>query len=168
MSTQSALDALSQWIEANPGVFAYDHADEGLVVMEIESGKKIAIDKHRVAGFEAKLQQDSGKPYLVLLFDAGHQLVVSDQGFAFEPDFTNTGPIQLPVQVVCMRDYTRLFGELVQFSKQSSEKDRALELVMLLIAMLDGARRVGLDVEREERQLDQVLQGIESGSSFVV
>jgi hypothetical protein len=110
-------------------------------------------------------RKNSLKPnenYLVLMMESGQQLVMAPQGFAFPPDFTNTGPLPLPSQVYCTRDYQDLFEKLKWVSGEAERRREALDLVMTLIALLDGARGAGLEVDQETRAVEAILKQLEA------
>ena len=153
-----------KWVAENPRVFAVHEEGTQVHLMEFFSGKQLKLTPSSVESGELKQSSVPGKgAYLVMLFDDGHQLVLCQQGFAFSPDFTNSGPMELPVSVFCMADYERLYQNLKHTAYEHPEQGReAIGLVMVLIALLDGARSVGLDVERETQRVESILEALEN------
>ncbi len=66
--------------------------------------------------------------------------------------------------VVCFRDYATLLGRLKHelFGHSDRELTQATTaLLMTCLAILDGARRMGFEVGREERELEAYLGELE-------
>jgi hypothetical protein len=146
-------------------VFAFQEDGNQWHLLEIGSGKQLALTPGAIEAVESRVDSETNASYLVLMLESGAQLVLSRQGFAFSPDFQNTGPMELPVTVFCLADFHQLYAKLRHLVDDHPEEPRqALDLVMLLIALLDGGRNVGLDVESETRRVEKILEGLESGT----
>ena len=153
------------WLLQHPRVFAFQEEGNQWHVLELGSGKQLPLTPAAVEAMEVRVDSDTGASYLVLMLESGAQLVLSQQGFAFSPDFQNTGPMELPVAVFCLADFHQLYAKLNHLVDDHPEEPRqALDLVMLLIALLDGARNVGLDVESETRRVEKILEALETGT----
>lgn len=101
-------------------------------------------------------------PYLLLLFRDQRQVALADVGFAFAPSIANTGPLPDLPPTLCFRDFRHLSQGIEQLlSDEEGREKEALGAILLCIALLDGARAVGLDVSREERHLDALLRRLE-------
>ena len=151
-----------KWVAQNPGVFAVQEEGAQLHLMEYFSGKQRALIPATIESAELKQNPEKRGDYLVLLLETGHQLVLCPQGFAFAPDFTNTGPMELPVAVFCMADYQRMYQSLKHLAYDHPEQGRdGIELVMVLIALLDGARNAGLEVDKETERVEVLLEALE-------
>jgi hypothetical protein len=158
------LEKIKQWCQSHPGIFSFREDAGTLTLRELYSQKDRTLKDTEIR--EVAVKQNSLKPnedYLVILMELGLQWVLTAQGFAFPPDFTNTGPLPLPNQVYCLRDYQDLYEKLKWVSGEPERRREALDLVMILIALLDGARRVGLEVDQETRAVEAVLTGLEAG-----
>jgi hypothetical protein len=61
-------------------------------------------------------------------------------------------------------DFEKLYAHLLHLADDEHEghQREALQTMMVLIAFLDGARALGLQVEREERRLDAQLRKLEA------
>jgi hypothetical protein len=59
-----------------------------------------------------------------------------------------------------MGDYEAMVAQVR--SADEGHRAEALQLVMALIALLDGARAVGLDVGREEREVNALLERLDA------
>lgn len=157
---------LRQWLAANNRIFVVQEDGRVLNIMEVASGKQIALRLGGVEAMEHKLDSVTGANYCVLLLDNGHQLVLCQQGFAFAPDFRSTGPIELPSAVFCMTDFRNFFGQLKHNAIEHPEDTRkSADLIMLLISLLEGARNVGMDVDAESGRVERILEAIEKEAS---
>ena len=160
---ENALNDIKTWLGKNQGIFAFEEENAELVLMEIASTKFLNLKEDSIAALEEKKNNELiGQTYMVILFEQGTQLVLSQQGFAFAPDFSNTGPIPLPSQVFCLQDVYHFLNNLQVIVEDENRRKEALEITMLLIALLDGARQVGLDMGKEEQQVDTMLKKIEA------
>jgi hypothetical protein len=159
------LDSLLLWLRSHRGIFTFQEENGDLLVMEAFSTKTLKIKSLEIDQIEE--QQNAvipGETYIIILFKNGRQLVLSSHGFAFPPDFTNTGPIPLPSQVYCMQDFQDLFSKLKHLASEAERRQEALALIMLLISILDGAKAVHLDTEAEDQQIDDILTQLEKGN----
>lgn len=134
-------------------------------VLDVGAGKVLPLDWRRVARVAAMAQADTGAPYLVLLRDDGRQVILADVGVAFEPLTASTGPLPGLPPVVCFRDFAAVEARLTHalLDHPDDAVDRGhLDLLLFLIALVDGARAVGFDVSREERRLEALAGEIEA------
>ena len=107
----------------------------------------------------------SGRPYLVLVYEDGRQLVVADVGLAFAPATAATGPIPDLPPVVCFRDLAGAEGRLSHFLLDHPDEEPGpsiLALFLFCLAVVDGARAAGFEVSAEERRLERVLGELEA------
>tara|TARA_B100000959_G_C14527203_1_gene437933 strand:+ start:91 stop:579 length:489 start_codon:yes stop_codon:yes gene_type:complete len=161
---ENALSNIKAWLTKHPGIFACEEEGSELVLMEIATARFLTLNENNIAALEEKKNSELiGQTYMVILFEQGSQLVLSQQGFAFAPDFSNTGPIPVPSQVFCLQDIYHFLNNLQVVMEDENRRKEALEITMLLIALLDGARQVGLDMGKEEQQVDTMLKKIEAG-----
>lgn len=161
------LEKINNWIQAHPGIFQIRNEKEGLWVLENYSQKSRLLPGAEIQEVASRPNPlNPGESYLIVLFNSGQQLVLSQQGFVFPPDFTHTGPIPLPSQVYCMQDFQNLFGKLQHLAAEPDRGRESLELVMILIAILDGARAAGLEVTTEAREVDRILSNLEQGQAL--
>ena len=167
MDPLDSVKQIAQWLTGHPGIFQHQLEGETLQLREIVTGKTRSLQPGEIQHLEFK--QNSLKPqeeYLLLLLERGRQLVLAPQGFVFAPDFSNTGPLSLPSQVYCLQDYHQLYSQLSHVAAEPDRRRDALDLVMVLIAILDGARAVGLEVDEETRKVDQILEALEKGEAL--
>jgi hypothetical protein len=61
-----------------------------------------------------------------------------------------------------MRDFYNLFQKLKHMAAEEDRRREALDLVMILIAVLDGGRGVGLDLDPETREVEAILDQLEN------
>ena len=99
---------IRKWVLEHPRVIALVEEGTTFQLLELASGKQLTLRLESIEALELKIDGETKAGYLVLLLDTGYQLVLCQQGFAFEPDFTSTGPIEMPVSVLCMADYRKL------------------------------------------------------------
>ena len=139
------------------------------MLLDVASGKSTGLPWRDVKAFEEKIHPETNDSYLVLLFENGNQLALVDPGgVAFAPSVTNTGSIRDLPPVVCLRDFYTLKQRIDHylFEHQDEPPPReCLDLVMICIATLDGARAVGFDVGDLEKELEKSLKEIERRTS---
>jgi hypothetical protein len=164
MPTCASFKTIKTWIQINPGPFGAEETKDTLTLVDMAWQKMRIIERHDI--FEVHERHNKQSPqqsYLLVVFQTGEQLVLAAQGFAFAPDTTHTGPLALPLDVVCMQDYHHMVGQLLQL--ESERRREAIDIIMLLVALLDGAKKVGLEVGREEREVERYLERVEKGLS---
>jgi hypothetical protein len=151
------------WIEGHQGVALYD--DESATVLDIASGKSLKISWRDLAGHEEKIHPATGDSYLVLLFENNKQIALVDPGgVAFAPSTENSGPVEGLPAVVCLRDFLMLKQRVDHYLYDHPDEPpprEALDMVMMCIAILDGARAVGFEVGDLEGELEKSLDEIE-------
>jgi hypothetical protein len=90
--------------------------------------------------------------------------VLGAPGLVFAPDATNTGPLASLPQAVCLRDFAAVSGRLRHILLDHPDEAptrEELDMTLFCIAVLDGARRIGLEVGREEQALEELLATLE-------
>lgn len=141
---------------------------ERSLLYDVFSGKSLPLDLARVEGLHERKNAESGHPYLVVVRDDGRQIVLAEVGIAFEPLTASTGSLPDLPQVVCFRDLANAEGQLrhALVDHPGEEVTRShLALFLFCLAIVDGARAVGLDVSAEERRLEPLLAEIEARRS---
>jgi hypothetical protein len=158
---------LRAWVETHRHAVLYDEENPSLI--DVASGKTIRLPWQEVTAFEEKVHAETGDIYLVLLFENGIQVALVDPGgIAFAPSTENTGPLREPPPVVCIKDFFTLKGRLDHYLYDHPDQPppkEALDLVMICIATLDGARAVGFEVGDLEGELEKSLKEIERRTS---
>jgi hypothetical protein len=162
-AVEEARPKVQSWIQAHPQAVLYD--DENSTLLDIASGKSVKISWRDVADFEEKLHPETKDVYLVLRFDNGHQIaLVEPGGVAFAPSTVNSGPVQDLPPVVCLKDFFTLKSRVDHYLYDHPGEPpprECLDLMMICIATLDGARAVGFDVGDLEGELEKSLGEIE-------
>ena len=150
---------LEDWVLRHRMAFAL--ADGGLIV-ERHSGKTLALGP--IAALEEDRDPIRGGSYLRVFLEDGRHLALTGIGFAFAPSFVNTGPVPDCPPVASFFDYEKIDRHLAHLAGDAHEghEREALQTLMILIAYLDGARAVGLDVGPEERALEKRLEQLEA------
>jgi hypothetical protein len=160
---EHAKAKVKAWTEAHRHAVLYDEENPSL--MDVASGKTIRLPWQDVKAFEEKVHPETRENYLVLLFENGIQVALVDPGgLAFAPSTENTGPLRDPPPVVCLKDFFTLKGRLDHYLYDHPDEPppkEALDLVMICIATLDGARAVGFEVGDLEGELEKSLKEIE-------
>lgn len=151
------------WAEGHKHVVLYD--DDSSTLLDVASGKQLRISWGELAGYEQKVHPETGEPYFVLLFKSGRQIALVDPGgVAFAPATENSGPVQGLPAVVCLRDFLtlkqRVDHHLYEHRDEPPPRE-CLDLVMMCIAILDGARAVGFEVNDLEGELEKSLNELE-------
>jgi hypothetical protein len=152
-----------QWSERHPTAVLYD--DDSAVFLDVPSGKSVRVSWTDVAGFEEKIHPETGEPYLVLMFEQGGQIALVDPGgIAFAPSTINSGPVQNLPTVVCLKDFFTLKQRVDHYLYEHPDEApprECLDLIMICIAILDGARAVGFEVGDLEGELEKSLNELE-------
>jgi hypothetical protein len=151
------------WIEQHKHAVLYD--EESSVLLDVASGKSTTVPWRNVKAFDEKIHPETKDTYLVLLFENGNQLALVDPGgVAFAPSVANTGPVRDLPPVVCLKDFHTLKQRIDHYLYEHRDEPppkEVLDLVMICIATLDGARAVGFDVGNLEGELEKSLNEIE-------
>jgi hypothetical protein len=155
-------EQIRRWCAAHPGSVLFD--PEAHVVHDVFSGKSLQLDLGAVSAIEEKVNPERGGTYLALTFESGLGLVLGEPGLVFAPDASNTGPLASLPSAVCLRDFAAVSGKLrhilLDHPEEAPTKEE-LDMTLFCIALLDGARRVGLEVGREEQALEELLATLE-------
>jgi hypothetical protein len=158
--------AVRQWCELHPSVVLYD--DVSSTLLDVASGKSVSISWGDLTAFEEKTHPDTGDRYLVLLFESGRQIALVDPGgVAFAPVTQNSGPVQNIPAVVCLKDFFTLKQRVDHYLYEHPDEApprECLDLIMVCIAILDGARAIGFDVADLEGELEKSLNELERRS----
>jgi hypothetical protein len=152
-----------QWTSSHSQAVLYD--EENASLLDVASGKSLRLTWRDVAGFEEKIHPETQESYLVLRFENATQIALVDPGgVAFAPETKNSGPVEGLPAVVCLRDFLTL-KQRVDHQLYDHPDDppprQCLDLMMICIATLDGARAVGFDVGDLEGELEKSLNEIE-------
>jgi hypothetical protein len=155
------------WIDSHRHVVLYN--EESAALLDVPSGKEISLPWGDLKAFEEKVHPETKDAYLVLLFENGNQIALADPGgVAFPPATINTGPVENLPPVVCLQDFHTLKGRIDHYlyvHQDQPPPKECLDLVMICIATLDGARAVGFEVADLESDLEKSLREIERRTS---
>ena len=139
--------------------------DDSAVLLDVASGKRLKIAWSALVSYEEKVHPETQEAYIVLLFDDGTQLALVDPGgVAFAPSTVNSGAVENLPAVVCLRDLLMLKQRVDHFLYDHPDAPpprECLNLIMICIATLDGARAVGFDVGDLEGELEKSLDEVE-------
>ena len=164
MST--AKPAVQRWAAAHPHAVLYD--DENSQLLDVASGKAVTVPWRDLTAFEEKTHPETGDRYYVLLFDNGSQIALVDPGgVAFAPSTENSGAVEGLPAVVCLTDFFTLKGRVDHHLRDHADEAsprECLDMLMICIAILDGARAVGFAVADLEEELETSLNDIERKS----
>ena len=152
-----------RWAETHRHCVLYN--EDSATILDVSSGKSIRLAWNDLKAFEEKIHPETQEPYLVLFFESGLQLALVDPGgIAFAPSTENSGPIESLPQVVCLRDFLTLKNRIDHYLYDHPDQPpprECLDMVMICIATLDGARALGFDVSDLEGELEKSLREIE-------
>lgn len=168
---ESAIDQAKAkvlaWVEKHRHAVLYD--EESSFLLDVASGKRLRLPWRDLASFEEKIHPETKDAYLVVLFENGSQIALADPGgIAFAPSTENTGPRRDLPPVVCLKDFYALKQRIDHYLHAHQDEPppkECLDLVMICIATLDGARSVGFEVGDLEGELEKSLQEIERKTS---
>jgi hypothetical protein len=155
------------WAETHRHAILYD--EESGSLMDLASGKTIRLPWQDLKAFEEKVHPETKDNYLVLLFENDTQIALVDPGgIAFAPSTENSGPLRNLPPVVCLKDFFTLKSRVDHYLYDHPDEPppkETLDLVMICIATLDGARAIGFDVGDLEGELEKSLKEIERRTS---
>jgi hypothetical protein len=158
-----AKAAVRQWVTGHGHALLYD--DQRSALLDVASGKTLELSWSELAAFEEKKHPETGDRYLVLLFESSKQIALVDPGgVAFAPSTENSGPVENLPAVVCLRDFLTLKQRIDHYLYDHPDEPpprESLDLLMVCIATLDGARSVGFDVGDLEAELEKSLNEVE-------
>lgn len=159
----AAKSKVAEWIDKHRHAVLYD--EENSTLLDVASGKSIRLSWADLRAFEEKIHPETQDAYLVLMFESGNQIALVDPGgIAFPPSELNTGPLRDLPPVVCLKDFHTLKQRVDHYlydHRDEPPPKECLDLVMICIATLDGARAVGFDVAELEGELEKTLSEIE-------
>jgi hypothetical protein len=160
---ERAQTSVRSWVESHRQAVLYD--ESRATILDVASGKSLRIDWRALTAFEEKVHPETHENYLVLLFEDGTQIALVDPGgVAFAPSTENSGPIEKLPPVVCLRDFLTLKQRVDHYLYEHADEPlprECLDLIMICIAALDGARAVGFAVDDLEGELEKSLNEIE-------
>lgn len=158
---------VKEWVQRHRHVVLYD--EESATLLDMASGKSLYLSWRDVKAFEEKVHPETNDAYVVLLLENGNQIALVDPGgVAFAPSEVNTGPLKDLPPVVCLKDFQTLkerVDHYLNVHKDDPPPKECLDLVMICIATLDGARSVGFNVADLEGELEKSLREIERKTS---
>jgi hypothetical protein len=160
-AAQRAL--VERYVRERPFALLLDATGPSL--LDVSSGKALALDFTALAAVEERKDATTGRAYLALLRDDGSEVALTDAGLAFPPVTASTGPLDGLPAAVCLRDLAGAEARLTHFLLEhpGERPDRAhVDLFMFCLAVVEGARAAGLDVGREERRLERILGELEA------
>lgn len=134
-----------------------------ITVMERLSGKSVRFALPQVTVAEEAKNSETGSTYLRVQLDDGRRFALAAIGIVFSPSFISTGPVPDCPATACFADFAKLLRHLDHLAADGHEENKkeALQVLMVLLAFLEGARSVGIDVAEEEHELDELLEKLE-------
>jgi hypothetical protein len=164
MTERAAARALvERFVRERPGALLHDATADA--VLDVGSGKILALDWTRLAGVEERRDAETGRPWVAIVREDGRVVGLADQGIVFAPETAATGPIDGLPAAICFRDLAAAEARLSHFlgDHPGEPPERAhVALLLFLLAGVDGARAIGLDVSTEERRLERLLAELEA------
>ena len=153
---------LMSWLQAHPEIFFSEDWDGGLTLIEKLSLKRRALNYSDVAQWRLTTDETGAGDYINLVLESGVELVLCHAGFGFSPSFTSLGAtVPLP-PVVCFQDFYRFRQHVGHLYQDAAQKNEAIRTMMCCLAIIEGAQRVGLDTSAEERDLEVIVEWLES------
>lgn len=171
MGHETSAEILGEWLSARSNTFAIlEDPNSGstatllpVTVIERATDKRISFAWGQVRQAELARNHDTGASYVRVFLDDDRRFAFAGMGIVFAPSFASTGPLPDCPSTACFFDYHRLFGHLEHLVADRHEEHghEALRVLMVLLAFIDGARALGVDVSSEERALDEKLERLE-------
>lgn len=133
-------------------------------LVELAHDKRLDFAPGEVRRVEHQRSATTGTRYHPVHLEDGRQFALTGFGFAFAPAFHSTGPLPDCPATASFADYHRLFRHLSHLVSDHHEGhlQEALQCLMILLAFLDGARALGLEVGEEECALEPLLKKLEA------
>ena len=159
---EAILAALRGFGAAHPAWVVFDEPSETL--LEVASGRTLKLPVREIAGVVERQNAVTGQPYLLVELGDGRELALAEAGIAFPPSVPAVPQAPTMPPVVCMRDFDALQRQLARALAEQPEgrpPREVLDAVAVGIGILEGARRIGLDISEEERRLDGLLGELE-------
>ncbi len=158
-----ARSAVQGWVDAHPHAVLYD--DENSSLLDVASRRTVRLPWRDLTAFEEKTHPETGDRYYVLLFENGSQIALVDPGgIAFAPSIENSGLVQGLPAVVCLTDFFTLKARVDHYLEEHADEPpprECLDMLMICIAILDGARAIGFAVADLEEELEKSLNELE-------
>lgn len=159
----SFADALRTYVAKHRMTFELlEPKGEPAVLVERLSGKRLTFDPRAIVALEEATDNMKGGKYVRLALDDGRSFALAGIGLVFAPSFVNTGPLEDCPPTACFVDFEKIYGHLEHLVTEEDRGREALQTVMVLIAYLDGARAIGLDVGEDERRVNAQLEVLEA------
>ena len=159
--------AVQAWTRVHPGIFEVHDDPDGVRVVDVAAGKPLVIRADEIVELETRKNWSTGAEYVALQFSEHPPLALADAGFVFALDTRNTGPLEGAPPSMSFRDYRKLHAHLSHLMSARDDPQRrreALDLSLVLIASLDGARALGLPTQVEEAELEESIRRLEAGT----
>ena len=118
----------------------------GPTLLDVFSGKALALDFAQVAAVEERRDGSTGRPYLAIQRDDGREIAIADAGLAFAPITAATGPLEGLPAAVCFRDLSGAESQLTHFLVDHPGEPPTrthVSLFLFCLAVVDGARSTG-------------------------
>ncbi len=165
MDRKAFLARMTAWLAANPLAFAHRVDGDAVTLVERATEKTRVLSGDDVLEIHEKRNKITGVAYPILVFENGEQLAVTDIGFGFAPSFASAGEVPGAPEVVSFGDFQKLFVEAQRAAEDPARRRDALDLMMVCITIVDGARAIGFEVGPEEDRLERMLRRLEAGGA---
>lgn len=165
---EAAADVLAEYLERQR--MAFDVVEDPknpnapITVIESFSKKTLTFSYAQVVRVEEARSPQTQTRYLRVRLDDEREFALSGVGIVFAPSFVSTGPVAECPPTASFRDFEKLFRHLshVVDEHHDGHEAEALQVFMVLLAFLDGARAIAIDVGDEERRLEPILEKLEA------
>src|SRR5512138_1486711 len=159
----AAQARVERFAREHPQAVLYDPT--AATVLDVASGKPLALDWSVLSAIGDGVDADTKRPYLVLAREDGRSVALADQGLVFAPSLASTGPIHGLPNAACFTDLANAEAQLVHYLRDHPDDppgQHHVSIFAFCLAVVDGARDVGFDVSREERWLEGMLKDLEA------
>ncbi|MEQ8275525.1 MAG: hypothetical protein RMA76_33285 [Deltaproteobacteria bacterium] len=170
---EAAAEVLSEFLERQRLAFSVvedpknPHAP--ITVIENFSKKSMTFSYGQVDWVQEARSPQTQTRYLRVSLDDGRSFALAGIGIVFAPSFVATGPLAECPPTASFRDFEKLYRHVSHVVDEHHEGHEleALQVFMVLLAFLDGARAIGLDVGEEERRMEPILEKLEAAGVSV-
>ncbi len=172
-SGEAAAEVLAEFLERQRLAFTVvedpKNPNAPITVIENFSKKTLTFSYGQVVSVQEARSPQTQTRYVRVKLDDERAFALAGVGIVFAPSFASTGPLPECPPTASFRDFEKLYRHVSHVVDEHHEGHEleALQVFNVLLAFLDGARAIGLDVGEEERRLESILEKLEAAGVSV-
>jgi hypothetical protein len=156
------LQSIRAFCARHPTWVLFD--EPSVALFEPATAKALSLKVSELQAVVERQNAQTGEPYLLLELGDGRELALCQAGIAFPPLAPSVPQAPELPQVVCLKDFAAAYAQLRHQALDHPDyrlDHTGLDLMVLALGILGGARRAGFEVTQEERELEAVLDVLE-------